>query len=582
VHIFTDASEEAIAAVAFIKLLDADDSHRQGFLLGKAKVAPKSAVTIPRLELCAAVRGIEIASIIKKQMSIPTEEFHFHTDSRVVLGYIFNNTRRFYTYVSNRVEKIRIASVPEQLTYVPSEYNPADEATRSLTPKRILTNSTWLKGPTHWFTKNSVQDHMETSEPDILDPKYQLVDSELDKEIRPVITVTKSCVDPTTFVTGFKNYSTWNSLVRGIAHLKHIARSWSGQPPCRGWHVCSKSIDTRLLQKAETVIIKEAQKESFGEEIEQLQSGQSIKKGSAIFKLNPFVDSDGILRIGDRLNKAPLDDTSKNLIIISGKYNVAKLIIRHYHDLVKHQGRHYTEGAVRAAGFWIIGGKRQVLSIIFHCVTWRKLRRCTEHQIMADLPADRVTPGPPFSCVGVDTFGPWQVVTRRTRGGQAHGKRWAIMFSCLTSHAVHIEVIENMTSSSFINALRRFIAIRGHVKEFRSDLGTNFIGSTENLGVDVINVEDRPIKEFLLNQISAWIFNPPHALHMGGAWERMIGLTRRILDTMLMDKTVKSLTHEILSTFLAEASAIINSQPLVPTSSDLEYPLFLLLTHFLP
>ena len=105
VHPFTDASEEAIAAVAFIKLTDADGNQQQGFLLRKAKIAPKSAVTIPRLELCAAVLGIERANITKKQMVIPIEEFHFHTDSRVVLGYICNNTRRFYTYVSNRVKK---------------------------------------------------------------------------------------------------------------------------------------------------------------------------------------------------------------------------------------------------------------------------------------------------------------------------------------------------------------------------------------------------------------------------------------------------------------------------------------------
>ena len=104
-HLFTDASEEAIAAVAFIKFTDADGNQQQGFLLGKAKIAPKSAVIIPRLELCAAVLGIESANIIKKQMDIPIEEFHFYTDSRVVLGYICNNTRRFYTYVSNRVKK---------------------------------------------------------------------------------------------------------------------------------------------------------------------------------------------------------------------------------------------------------------------------------------------------------------------------------------------------------------------------------------------------------------------------------------------------------------------------------------------
>ena len=139
--------------------------------------------------------------------------------------------------------------------------------------------------------------------------------------------------------------------------------------------------------------------------------------------------------------------------------------------------------------------------------------------------------------------------------------------------SVHIEVIEYMTSSSFINALRRLIAIRGYVKEFRSDRGTNFIGSTDHLGVDVINVENGPIKRFLLDQGSVWIFNPPYASHMGGAWERMIGLMRRILDTMLMDQAVKVLTHEILTAFRAEVSAILNSQPLVRTSSDPDYPL---------
>ena len=109
------------------------------------------------------------------------------------------------------------------------------------------------------------------------------------------------------------------------------------------------------------------------------------------------------------------------------------------------------------------------------------------------------------------------------------GNDGKIMFSCLTSRAVHIEVIEDMTSSSFVNVLRRFIATRGHVKEFRS-------GSTDHLGVDAINVENEPKKRFLLDQRSVWIFNPPYASQIGGAWERMIRLMRRILDTMLMDK----------------------------------------------
>jgi len=95
-----------------------------------------------------------------------------------------------------------------------------------------------------------------------------------------------------------------------------------------------------------------------------------------------------------------------------------------------------------------------------------------EYQKMANLPIERVEQAPSFIYVDVDTFGPWQVVSRRTRGGSANSKRWAILFACLRIRAIHIEVVDEMSASAFINAMRRFIAIRGEVKEFRSDRGT--------------------------------------------------------------------------------------------------------------
>lgn len=169
----------------------------------------------------------------------------------------------------------------------------------------------------------------------------------------------------------------------------------------------------------------------------------------------------------------------------------------------------------------------------------------------------------------------WEVITRRTRGGSANSKRWATLFTCLVTRAVHIEVLEEMTASSFINALRRFYAIRGKVTIIRSDNGTNFVGAANELGLNVINVEDRPIVNFLNSNGTSWIFNPPHSSHMGGVWERMIGVTRRILDSMLLEYGGRSLTHEVLTTFLAEASAIINSRPLVSVSTDPENPFVL-------
>lgn len=171
---------------------------------------------------------------------------------------------------------------------------------------------------------------------------------------------------------------------------------------------------------------------------------------------------------------------------------------------------------------------------------------------MADLPSDRLTPGPPFSAVGVDTFGPWHVLTRKTRGGAAHSKRWALMFTCLTTRAVHIELIEEMSSSSFINALRRMTAVRGPVKLFRSDRGTNFVGATDQIGIDAINVEDSEVSAHLSNTGSVWKFNPPHSSHMGGVWERMIGISRNVLNGLLIQNK-KALTHEALSTLMAES-----------------------------
>lgn len=194
---------------------------------------------------------------------------------------------------------------------------------------------------------------------------------------------------------------------------------------------------------------------------------------------------------------------------------------------------------------------------------------------MADLPDDRLTPAPPFTFVGVDVFGPWKIVYRRTRGSQVNPKRWAVLFTCLAIRAIHIEVIEEMTSSCFINALRRFTAIRGPVKELRSDCGSNFVGSVDDLNANVINVDDPKTSSYLNSQGITWKFNPSHSSHMGGVWERMIGVSRRILDSLLTDLPGNALTHEVLVTFMCEVMAIVNARPLIPVSSDPDNPLVL-------
>nr|XP_023661283.1 uncharacterized protein LOC111840556 [Paramormyrops kingsleyae] len=192
-----------------------------------------------------------------------------------------------------------------------------------------------------------------------------------------------------------------------------------------------------------------------------------------------------------------------------------------------------------------------------------------EQQKMSDLPEDRLSQAPPFTHVGLDVFGPWNICMRLTRGRALENKRWAVMFTCLVTRAVHIEVVDSLSTSSFINALRRFTAIRGPAKLFRSDRGTNFVGACKELQ---INMEDPNLQAYLKDDGCTWKFNPPHSSHMGGVWERMIGVARRILDAMLLKVHSPSLTHEVLVTLMAEVSAIMNGRPLVPVSSDPERP----------
>ena len=145
-HVFADSSEKAMAAVAYLTTISSNVDSDLGFIFGKAKVAPSQGHTIPSLELCAGLLAFEIKDFVVENSDIILDKVKLYTDSKVVLGYINNRTWRFYVYVANRIERILKSTTADQLNYVTTSVNPADEGTRSV-PADQIGISAWLHGP---------------------------------------------------------------------------------------------------------------------------------------------------------------------------------------------------------------------------------------------------------------------------------------------------------------------------------------------------------------------------------------------------------------------------------------------------
>jgi len=210
------------------------------------------------------------------------------------------------------------------------------------------------------------------------------------------------------------------------------------------------------------------------------------------------------------------------------KSHVTVLLIRQFHHGKQHhQGYGTTHNTIRQAGYYIINGRSAVCYIIAKCVMCRRLRGHAQDHKMADLPHERTTLAPPFTYTGMDVFGLFCI-----KEGCKELKRWELIFTCLSSHSMHLETLDSMTTDSFLNALRRFFSSKGKVCELRSDQGTNFVGAKNELAAVLKELNITSMKEYLSSEDCDWIdfnLNVPQASHMGGIWECQIRTARSVL-----------------------------------------------------
>ena len=326
-------------------------------------------------------------------------------------------------------------------------------------------------------------------------------------------------------------------------------------------------------------VVKVVQRQAFPKELAVLQrishvtpSRTSVPQGSKLGfvgyvsplrKLNPVI-FDGVICVGGRLERASIELSAKHPMILPGKHHVTDLVIRNCHEKEGHVGAGQVLASIRQK-FWILRGHVAVRRVVGKCLKCRFWNARPCEQIMAPLPTARVSPGlPPFSSVGVDYFGPILVKSRRSQV-----KRYGCVFTCLAIRAVHIEIAHELTSDSFIQAFARFVSRRGPPIEVFSDNGTNFKGAETEIKAALEKWNPDRIDNCLRKRGIKWNFNPPHASHAGGVWERMIRSIRKILRALLGSQLVDD---ETLLTLMAEVEKILNDRPLTPPTSDSNDP----------
>ncbi|XP_029678553.1 uncharacterized protein LOC115244768 [Formica exsecta] len=496
-HGFADASERAYTAVIYARTETCNGQKYISLVSAKTKVAPLKTVTLPRLEVCAASLFTKLAAHVQRVLEAGNAPIHLWSDSTVALCWIRGHPSRWKVYVANRVTEIQTTLPGAQWHHLPGTENPADCASQGISPSELVTHPLWWKG-LPWLMEDRA------SWPDSRDEELA---GELPEERVRALAATAPPAEATE-PEELTRFSSLNRLLRVTAWCRRWSRPVAAprappateQPPTKDTLSAAEYDDARLTW------IRVVQAETYNEELKTLARGAPLSKSNPLIKLTPFLDPQGILRVGGRLKHALLAYDERHPLILPSSSHFRRLTLGPYRQ-------HY----------WIPRGRQLIKEVIQRCVTCVRWRAATQQQIMGDLPRLRVTPARPFLCTGVDYAGPIQLRTTKGHGHRAH-KAFIAVFVCLSMKAVQLEVVSDYSADAFLAALRRFTARRGLCRSLHSDCGTNFVGVDTQLRTyfTASSPEQRKIADQMANEQIKWCFNPPSAPHFGGLWEAAV------------------------------------------------------------
>ena len=554
-HAFCDASLKAYAAVVYLRFTRRNSPAHTALVLAKSRVSPLKPLSIPRLELQAALLGARLLRTVEKEIDIKADKRFLWSDSVTVIRWIKTEPRTRNMYVAHRLGEINELTLNSEWRWVPTGANPADCATRGVADAKE-TIDLWFNGPD--FLKHAATEW--PIEKSLAAEEKRIIDNMEIRQAQVCVTIARHTDLP---LTG--RLLGWRGLLAVARRVRAFATRWRDK--------LERITETSQSEGAVEYWIREIQSQSFPEELRAARHGTSMVKNSPIANVRPFVDGVGLLRAMGRVTKLLGVNFNNNPIILEGKHPATRLLLRDYHLRFRHGSNETIINELRE-NYYITRVRQVLKSITYNCLSCKLRRAKPRIPLMASLPLGRVAyKQRPFSHCGIDYFGPmWVKIGRRRE------KRWGVLMTCLTTRAVHLELAHTLSASSTILALQRLAARRGSPSVIYSDNGTNFRGTCTELKSEIQRINTDKQREYALRNGMKWIFNPPDAPHMGGAWERLIRSIKVALRATLNEQAP---SEETLYTLLTEAEHSVNSRPLTHVSLDPRDDQALTPNHFL-
>ncbi|XP_063981081.1 uncharacterized protein LOC135164553 [Diachasmimorpha longicaudata] len=515
----------------------------------KTKVAPLKKMTIPRLELTAAVILTNLVIYIRKMLEKENLQLFLWSDSTVALTWINGHPSRWKDFVQNRVIKIQNSLPAAEWKHIRGVENPAD----SVVEWSIMA--------------------------EIINGKLAIIIININRIYGRSSTGGKASV----CTSGGTESGETSRFLGEVLYTRQVGQDLGESPESHQQHERGAS-PKRIRSLArrtggdQNLLDNYTQQESFGQLINRLINGQDIATNHPMARLIPYLDENQTIRLGGRLKRSNLQPEARNPSILPRQSRLTSLVIEEAHRKTLHGGVQATLAHIRHK-YWIIGGRHPVKSHIRKCVICARHRAIRGQQLMGQLPPRRITSARPFHHAGVDYAGPIKISRWRGSGArQYHG--YIAVFVCLATSAIHLELLTDLTSQAFIETYKRFTGRRGLCATLSSDNAKTFMGANNELGklLDESRKEIHHIINELASNGTKWIFIPPQSPHMGGKWEAAVKSVKFHLKRLTGNLV---LTYEELNTLIIQIEAQLNSRPRCALSDDPEDCRALTLGHFI-